>query len=412
MEILIGLIAGLVLAGTGCWFLQEFRWKSKAQENISSERETSAQLRGQLEQSQNAQDILKTAKEQLSETFQAAASRAMQSSSETLLTIAQENLGKTMEEAKGEIAQRHEQFQALVQPLAENYGKLNPQIESLTQTGQNIISETAKLSNALTSNTQVGAWGEIQLRRVIEMAGMIEHCDFFEQKTTDGSLDRPDVTIRLPENRTIIVDAKASTAALLEAAESETEQGHTLAMAKHAQALRNQVDSLSKKDYGSKIEGSMDFVVMFVPGDQFLNAALSANPHLVEYAIAKRVAITTPTTLIPMLWAVANGWQRYQIAEQADEIRKVGEEMHRRMLTFINHYETHGKRLASALDSYNSSVQSFDSRVVPQGRRFAQMVTGDEDAFTQPSLVEKITSSSRYAQDELQEPDSQEAASE
>ena len=396
MELIFALIVGILVGGS-CWLIQEFRAKARLARMESDHRAEAAGLRGQLEQIDSANKILDAAKEQLSEVFQATAGRALQSNNELFMNVARENLGKTLESAKGEFNQRHEQFQALVKPLAQNYEKLNPQIESLILQSQSLAAETGKLSNALTNNRQIGSWGEIQLRRVVELAGMTEHCDFVEQTTVNGSNDRPDLTVKLPEKRTVVVDAKASTAAYMEAQQTEDESASAEALRRHAGALRTQVDDLARKNYGAHVEGSLDFVVMFVPGDQFLAAALNANPSLVEYAMSKRVAIATPASLISLLWAIANGWQRFRIAENAETIRQAGEEMHQRMQVFIGHYQRVGRELRSAVDAYNSSVGSFDSRVVPQGRRFAQLVTDKEDDFPQPQAIEKVVSTSRYA---------------
>jgi DNA recombination protein RmuC len=205
--------------------------------------------------------------------------------------------------------------------------------------------------------------------------------------------------VKLPEKRAVVVDAKASTAAYLEAHQVEDEAGRDEALRRHAGALRSQVDSLAGKNYGALVEGSLDFVVMFVPGDQFLAAALNANPNLIEYAMGKRVAIATPASLVSLLWAVANGWQRHRIAENAEAIRQAGEEMHQRMQRFINLYQNVGKELASAVKAFNDSVGSFDSRVVPQGRRFAQLVHDDEERFPQPQAIDETVSTSRYAEE-------------
>ena len=396
MELIFALIVGVIVGGS-CWLIQEFRAKARLARMESDHRAEAAGLRGQLEQIDSANKILETAKQQLSEVFQATAGRALQNNNELFMNVAKENLGRTLESAKGEFNQRHEQFQALVKPLAQNYEKLNPQIESLILQGQSLATETGKLSNALTNNRQIGSWGEIQLRRVVELAGMTEHCDFVEQTTVNGSNDRPDLTVKLPEKRTVVVDAKASTAAYMEAQQTEDESASAEALRRHAGALRTQVDDLARKNYGAHVEGSLDFVVMFVPGDQFLAAALNANPSLVEYAMSKRVAIATPASLISLLWAVANGWQRFRIAENAETIRQAGEEMHQRMQVFIGHYQRVGRELRSAVDAYNNSVGSFDSRVFPQGRKFAQLVTDKEDDFPQPQAIEKVVSTSRYA---------------
>ena len=166
---------------------------------------------------------------------------------------------------------------------------------------------------------------------------------------------------------------------------------------RHARALRAQVDDLSRKGYGVSVVGSLDFVVMFVPGDQFLSSALHANPNLIEYAMSKRIAIATPASLVAMLWAVANGWQQFRLAQDAARIKDVGEEMHKRMQIFIRHYQNVGKELDSAVKAYNSSISSFDQRVVPQGRRFADLVVSDEDDFQAPTPVESSPSDFRYS---------------
>ena len=397
MEIVVGVVVGLAAGGLVCWLIQEFRARARLAKAESAHREEAASLHGKLEQAANANQILDTAKEQLSEAFQATAHQALQSNNELFMNVAKENLGKTLESAKGEFNQRHEQFQALVTPLTQNYEKLNPQIESLIRQNQSLATETGKLSSALTNNRQIGSWGEVQLRRVVELAGMTEHCDFVEQETGGGARDRPDLKVKLPEQRTVIVDAKASTVAYLEAQQAEDEESSGEALKRHAGALRGQVDDLARKNYGAHEEGSLDFVVMFVPGDQFLAAALNATPNLIEYAMARRVAIATPASLISLLWAVANGWQRYRIAENAETIRQVGEEMHKRMLTFIGHYEKVGKELSSAVDAYNKSIGSFDGSVIPQGRKFGELGISNGNGLTLPSPIEKELRTSRHA---------------
>ncbi|MCE2465793.1 MAG: DNA recombination protein RmuC [Dehalococcoidia bacterium] len=385
MELIIGLAVGLAVGGVACWFVQGYRSKARM-----------ARLEGRLEQAATTNDIMETAKRQMNETFQVAAGQALRNNNELFMNVAKESLGRTLETARGEFGRRHEQFQSLVKPLSERYEKLAPQIESLMQQNQTLTAETGRLSNALTNNRQIGSWGEVQLRRVVELAGMTEHCDFVEQSTVSPSGDRPDLMVKLPERRTVVVDAKASTAAYMEAQQTDDEAAGADALNRHAGALRTQVDALAGKNYGAKVDGALDFVVMFVPGDQFLAAALRANPNLVEYAMGKRVAIATPASLISLLWAVANGWQRYRIAENAEAIREAGEELHRRMQSFIERYQRVGKELESAVKAYNLSIGSFDSRVVPQGRRFTQLVINDEDSFNPPDTIDQAVSESRY----------------
>ena len=348
---------------------------------------------------QQFQELVKPLSEQysqLTETFQTSANSALQNNSKQFLELAQQNWGKTLEAAKSEFHQRHQQFQELVKPLSENYGKLNPQIEQLNGQVQSITAATARLSSALRGdNRAVGNWGEMQLRRVVEIANMTAYCEFEEQVSqSDG---RPDMVVRLPERRAVVIDAKASTAAYLEVSEAPDDDAAQSALARHAGALRSQIDDLSRKNYGSAVTGSLDFVVMFIPGDQFLAAALRANPGLIEYAMTRKIAIATPASLIAMLWAVANGWQQFRLAEDAAKVKEAGDEMHKRMLTFINHYKTVGDRLESAVVAYNRSIGSFDRSVVPQGRRFAALVVDDEDAFPVLEMSDETVRTSAYA---------------
>ena len=404
MEIVVAVIAGVLIGGAVCWILQGSRARSR-QSRMEADwvkgetalREEIAGLKGQLAQRDSAEKILETAKDQLSESFQATASQVLQANNAQFIDLAQENLGKTLEEAKGDFKQRHEQFEALVKPLRDNYEKLNPQISLLAERSASIAEEATRLSSALTDNRQIGNWGEVQLRRVIELAGMQAYCDFAEQTAGSGSQIRPDLTVRLPEQRAVVIDAKASTAAYMEAQQADDETARDDSLKRHAGALKAQVDDLAKKEYGAKVEGSLDFVVMFVPGDQFLSAALNANPELIEYAMHRRVAIATPASLISLLWSVANGWQRQRIAEDAERILKEGQELHKRMLTFMDHYKDVGARLNRAVETFNRSVGSFDSRVLPQGRRFAEMVTDKKEELPQPLQIENQARISSYA---------------
>ncbi len=396
VPLIIGLAAGLLVGGAAIWLVQGSRARERLARMETQYSAHVAGLEGQLKQTEAASHILDTAKEQLSEAFRATASRALQSNNELFMNVAQQKLGTTLEAAKGEFRERHEQFQALVKPLSQSYERLNPNIESLIQQNRALATETGKLSSALTDSQQVGSWGEVQLRRVVELAGMMEHCDFVEQTSIEDSQDRPDLMVRLPEKRTIVVDSKASTKAYMEAQQTEDETAKAEILEHHAGALRTQVDDLARKNY-SRMEGSLDFVVMFVPADQFLVAALSANPGLIEYAFGKRIAIATPATLISLLWAVANGWQQHRMAENAEAIRVAAEEMHSRMLTFINYYQNVGKQLQAAVNAYNQSVGSFDSRVVPQGRRFAELAAKGEDSIPSPPQLEQMVRTSRHA---------------
>ena len=361
-----------------------------AKENFSGTLETAQRELDQRHQ--QFQELVKPLSEQysqLTETFQTSANSALQNNSKQFLELAQQNWGKTLEAAKSEFHQRHQQFQELVKPLSENYGKLNPQIEQLNGQVQSITAATARLSSALRGdNRAVGNWGEMQLRRVVEIAGMTGYCDFAEQQTAGSAQDRPDLVVSLPEGRAIVVDAKASTAAYLEIDAAQGDETAQNAYYQHAAALRRQVDNLAGKNYGTKVTNSLDFVVMFVPGDQFLSAALNANPHLIEYAMSKRVAIATPASLIAMFWAVANGWQQHEIARNAEQIRAIGAEMHTRLIAFIKAYGVLRQRINQTVAAFNSSAGTLESRVLVSARRMADLGVGDADEIIPIETVE------------------------
>ena len=393
---IVGIVMGLIVGGASSWLIRSARAKVEVADSQAEYIREVENLKGQLQQTDSTQAILDAAKTQLSETFQATASQALQSSNKQFLQLAQQSLGTTLESAKSEFYQRHLQFQELVKPLSENYGKLNPQIETLTTQMQSITAETAKLSGALSDTRQVGSWGEVQLRRVVELAGMTQYCDFDEQKTSANSRARPDLIVHLPEKRAIVVDAKASIVAYMEAYQTSDEEASDAIWIKHADSLKRQVNNLASKHYETEIEGALNFVVMFVPGDQFLAAALSTNPDLIEYAMGKQVAIATPASLIAMLWAVNHGWQQIRFAESAQQIKDVGEEMHKRMMIFISHYQDVGRDLNRTVAAFNKSIGSFDERVVPQGRRFSELVIGDTDRFLVPEVIDETPRISRH----------------
>ena len=418
MDWIAGLVVGLLLGGGGSWLVQVFRARSRLDKQASDHQRTIAKLnldysqtvaglRGQLDEVRSTERLLEDAKKALDDRFKATASRALEANNQQFMNLAKAKLGETLENAKGEFKVRHEQFQALVKPLAENYGKLNPNIESLVKQGHQLAAETGKLSSALTNNRRIGDWGEMQLRRVVELAGMTKYCDFTEQRRVSDSRKKPDLIVRLPQGRKVVVDSKASIEAYLEAEGAEDGSERDKALRRHAGALRSQVNDLAGKDYGTEVEGSLDFVVMFVPGDQFLAAALEAenrngkkDANLIAYAMSKRVAIATPSSLIALLWTVANGWTQQRLSENAERIRKAGEEMHKRMEVFIGHYEKVGRGLKSTLDAFNASVGSYDNRILPQGRKFSELVTGDEDnSLRPPGTIEKPVRVSRYAKE-------------
>ena len=277
MEVIIGLLIGLALGFPLAWFLKGQRSTNAAH---AAEAEN-LKLQAQLTAAGDARQFLAAAETQL----KAATAEALQNNQNSFLTLANENLGKTLAAAQGELEQRHRQFSDLVKPLAENYGSLNPRLENLNTV-------TGRLAGALADARQVGLWGEMQLRRVVEMAGMLPYSDFTEQPAVNGS--RPDLIIQLPGSRSVIIDAKASLLAYQEAQEAADEAQAAAALERHAANMKTQVTDLSGKNYGALLDDSLDFTVMFVPGDQFLSAALRADPGLLEYAMSRNIVLATP----------------------------------------------------------------------------------------------------------------------
>ena len=375
-------MAGLVGGG----LVGAFWAKSKNTETL---KEQMAKAVTVLEKSQaKAVTVLEKSQAKAVETVLEKSQEQAKRDGDRLLKLANENLGKTLETAKGEIDKKHELFEQMVEPLRQNYEKLGPQIKALT-------TQVHSLDGALRDNRRVGNWGEVQLKRVVEIAGMVKYCDFDTQPTVGGY--RPDLVVYLPNDRRIVVDAKASMESYLDSQETVDQEGTKASEKAHANALKRHVDDLSKKNYGERMPGSLDFVVMFVPGDPFLAAALRADDKLIDYGMQKRVAIATPASLIALLWTVSSAWQQDRLSQEAQEILDVGKEMITRMTKLFDHYNNVGKRLKLAIQDYNKSVGSFKYKVAPKGREFAKLVAGDEGAF--PQVNEVNTDSAPASQD-------------
>lgn len=266
-----------------------------------------------------------------------------------------------------------EQLAALDRDRAVQRGALQQQLRELVSAQERLRGETAGLSAALRQPQARGRWGELQLRRVAELAGMLGHCDFSEQRSVaaDDGLLRPDLIVHLPGGKQVVVDAKAPLHAFLNAYEATDETTRTHELAQHARLLREHVRKLAAKAYWAQFDSAPDFVVLFLPGEHFWTAALEADPSLLESGVEDGVLIATPTTLIALLRAVAYGWQQETVAQSAREIATLGRDLHRRLGTFAAHLDRVGARLRGAVGAYNDAVGSFDSRVLPSARRFS-----------------------------------------
>jgi len=300
------------------------------------------------------------------------------------------------ERVEGEMGRRAAELRGLVEPVQERLGKVAEQIEllererreaqgtmgemvrSLNEGLAGLRSETGNLVGALRRPSARGAWGEIQLRNVIEMAGMVAHCDFVEQSTLDASEGRlrPDVLVRLPGGKQIVVDAKVPLDAYLQAIEASTDEERSVHLARHARQTRDHITKLASKGYQSRLDSTPELVVMFVPSEGIYHAALSEDPSLIEYGVEEQVLLATPTTLIGLLRAVHYGWKQEQIAESAREIAESARELHKRIARFVEPFARVGRQLGSAVSAYNEAVGSFEARVMPQLRRIDEAGAG------------------------------------
>ena len=334
----------------------------------------------------------------LKASFDSLAGETLRANSELFLRLAREALGRdqalaqsTLKERETAIAQlieplrvalerTEQQAQALERERREAYSALRTQIESLSSGQSQLQRETRNLVTALRRPEVRGRWGELTLRRLVELAGLSEHCDFTEQLHLfgpEGAL-RPDLVVHMPDARDLVVDVKTPLDAYLEALEAPSDEARQQALKKHAQQVETRVRQLASKAYWAQFQHSPEFAVLFLPGDQFLSAALAERPELLEGALKQGVIIATPSTLIALLKTVAYGWRQSVVAENAAVVRELGQELYRRLGAFTAHLERLGARLGAAVDAYNSAVGSLERQVLPQARRFPDLgVTAD-----------------------------------
>jgi len=390
-----------------------------------------AQNKTELEQSKlNAEQRLaelRDAKTRLSETFAALSADALRKNNETFLQIAKETMAHFQTSSTEQFKEREQSMKTIVSPLKESlekvdakvreleaaregaYRGLHQQIHALLESQNLLRKETENLAKALHAPTSRGRWGEMQLRRVVELAGMLSHCDFYEQTGVSASDEagvRPDMVIRLPGNKCVVVDAKVPLTAYLQAVDEPDEQRRSAALKEHADQLRRHVQILGKKAYWKRFEPSPEFVVLFLPGEIFFSAALASDPELIENGVQQGVIIATPTTLIALLRAVSYGWRQEALAENAQKISQLAHKLVERIHKMNAHFQKLGKSLGASVDSYNQTLGSMETRVLSVARKLTDL--GGPDAQKELAMLEPVESIPRaliaFSQEGEEEP--------
>jgi len=346
----------------------------------------------------------------LATAFSNLSNQSLKSNSENFLRLAEQNLGAQHERAKRELGDREQAVENLVKPIkdalqqsqaqisaleksrSEAYGGIKSQLEAMQSSQKSLTQETHNLVNALRRPEVRGRWGEITLRRLVELAGMVEHCDFQEQvhTTSDEKIIRPDMIVRMPDQRELVVDVKTPLDAYLEAIEAKDDAQRKLGLERHARNVRNHVRKLASKTYWEQFSKSPEFVILFIPGDQFLSAALNEDPDLIEYALSQQIILATPTSFVALLKAVAYGWRQLALADNAQEIRKLAEDLYGRLNAFVGHMNKVGKQLASSVENYNRAVGSLERKVLPGARKFVELGIRPKKEIEQVEPLESL----------------------
>lgn len=356
------------------------------------------------ERNANAEKLaaVNAAEASLREAFQALSAQALHDNNQAFLTLAKSTLGEFQERASGDLEHRRQAIDALVKPISDSlervgaqiqtvekervgaYSALTQQVHALAASQHQLQGETANLVRALRTPGVRGRWGEMQLRRVVELAGMIAHCDFQEQQTiaTDEGRRRPDLIVQLPGGRHVVVDAKAPLLAYLDALEATDEGLRDANLKEHARQVRDHVSALGAKSYWAQFQPSPELVVMFLPAETFLNAALQHDPTLIEFAAIKRVVLASPTNLIALLYAVAHGWQQQSVADNVFELSRLGRDLYDRLRTMVAHFEQMRRGLNTATTAYNDAMGSLEKRVLVAARRFQELNAGTPEIPT------------------------------
>lgn len=407
--------------------------RARNQSALHSKERELVEARTQLSERETADEDrerrLKSANEQFQEQLENLASKALSRSQKDFLTLASERFGKAQAESSADLQKHQRAFEELVKPIRENLdkthktlhemeekraeaqGKLHQEIERMTKSNKDLHAETGKLVTALRRPEVRGQWGEMQLRRLVEIAGMQEHCDFSEQPQASESRKRPDMIVKLPEGGQLVVDAKTPLDAYLNAVEADNDEVRDERLTRHAANVAKQIQRLASKEYWDQFERSPDFVVMFLPGDHFLAAAGDKQPDLMEKALRARVILATPTSMMALLRVTAYGWRQLALAKNAQEISKLATTLHERVAKFGEYFVQLGKQLNTAINTYNRAGGSFQRRLMPALRdmedagvqQSKEIKAPDGVATAEPPLLTKGETAEKVLPDPAEE---------
>lgn len=368
-----------------------------------------AQRDAELKAAEEKLVLLEQARAQLKESFQALSSEALSKNNESFINLAKSTLEKYQEGARGDLEKRQQAINKTVEPVGEalkhfnakleqvekervaSSAGLEKQLQQLAQSQAQLSKTTGSLVQALRAPQVRGQWGEMQLRRTVEMAGMINRVDFLEQASvdTDEGRQRPDMMINLPNGRQVVVDSKVPLAAYLDALEAEDPEVQTTRMKAHARHIRDHIKGLSAKSYWTQFDNAPEFVVLFIPNETIFSAALEQDPQLIELGVDNKVILATPTTLIALLKAIAYGWQQEAIAREAKEISALGKELYERIGVVTGHFSKLGKSLDQSVGHYNRAISSVESRLLVTARKFEALESAAPEPVVEPGAIEK-----------------------
>ena len=406
MDLIIGLVVGILLGAVVVYFLISAAHGKTKQQLAGVEAKYVAELKA----ADDKLKLLEEARDSLKDSFKALSADALSKNNESFIKLAEENLKKHQQSAKDDLEKRQQAITKTVEPVSqtlkafsdrvnkieerriESEGSIKKELQKLSEMHLRLDQSTSSLVQALRAPQVRGQWGEMHLRRTVEMAGMINYCDFEEQssvETEEGQRQRPDMLIRLPNERRVVVDSKVPIAAYLDALETDSTEVQSERMQAHARHLRTHIKDLSTKAYWSQFENAPEFVVLFVPNEAIFSAALEEDPSLIELGVENKVILATPTTLIALLKAVAFGWQQEAITREAKEIASLGKEIYDRLSVVIGHFVKLGKSIDQSVGNYNKAMNSVDSRLMVTARKFESLESASSEQLPDINQIEK-----------------------